>query len=67
MDIASLVPVFEIMILLLVITFTLYGVVLGYHWYSYGGNNATATTMLMVYGAGCSLLLLGMTMSLTLL
>ena len=64
---ATLTTIFEILILLLVIILTLYGVVLGYHWYSYGGNNGTATTMLIVYGVGSVLLLLGMTATLALL
>ncbi len=66
MDLAALSPIFQIFTLLSIIILTLYGVVLGYHWYSYGEKKSSATTLMIIYISGSVLCIAGMALSLAL-
>lgn len=50
----------ELMIYLIILFLTLYGVALGYHWYSYGDSKATSTTTMTIYVAGSIALVLAL-------
>jgi len=66
MDLAALLPIFQILTLVSIIVLTLYGVVLGFHWYSYGEKTGSATTLMIIYVTGSVLCIIGMALSLML-
>ncbi len=47
----------------LLFAFTLYGIFLAYHWYTFGTSNSTSTMALVIYLFGGAVLLLTLSIS----
>lgn len=62
---ANIAALSEIIILFVVLVLTLYGVALGYHWYSYGASKQAAFKAVTIYTIGSIVLILGLVISAT--
>ena len=66
MEPTSLLQTLGLLIIYLVILFsTIQGVILGYHWFSYGSSKKTSMTAITTYVGGVILLVLGLIISYT--
>lgn len=50
----------ELILYLVILTLTLYGVALGYHWFTYGATRSTSMNAMIVYILGSLVLVLTM-------
>ena len=50
----------ELIIYFVILCLTLYGLALGYHWFSYGASRKTSMTAVIIYISGCIALIIGL-------